>query len=92
MADTLSAGTTLQNGKYRIIRFISRSGLDFTYEAEHTLMNVRVAIKELYVEDLCRREDDDSITVLSEKKTALVRRIREKFIAEANKPGVFRRL
>lgn len=43
---TLKEGTFLQNGKYKIIRFIGGGGFGCTYEAIHTVFETRVAIKE----------------------------------------------
>ena len=54
--NALPVGTLLQNGKYRILRFISSGGFGCTYEALHTFFDERVAIKELYVGDFCNRE------------------------------------
>ncbi|MGN1172698.1 MAG: SUMF1/EgtB/PvdO family nonheme iron enzyme, partial [Muribaculaceae bacterium] len=79
----LSAGTIL-NGKYRIIRFIGGGGFGYTYEAEHTLLETRVAIKESFMKDCCNREPKTSrVTVGTESKKPLVEKLRRKFIDEA---------
>ncbi len=45
----LPTGTLLQGGKYRIVRFIGSGGFGCTYEAVHTMLDKRVAIKECFV-------------------------------------------
>ncbi len=50
----LSPNTLLQDGKYRIIRFISSGGFGCTYEAEHVMLEKHVAINHCgYVEQDC---------------------------------------
>jgi serine/threonine protein kinase len=43
----LSPGHTLLRDHYRIVRLLGRGGFGFVYEALDTLLNERVAIKEL---------------------------------------------
>lgn len=81
---TLSEGSTLQGGKYKIIRFISAGGFGCTYEAEHVMLHKRVAIKEFFVKDFCNRDETTSqISVGITAKTALVDKLKKKFIEEA---------
>lgn len=80
----LPNNTFLQGGKYKIVRFISSGGFGCTYEAEHILLKKRVAIKEFFVKDFCNRDETTSqISVGITSKTALVSKLRSKFIAEA---------
>ena len=80
----LPNNTLLQGGKYKIVRFISSGGLGCTYEAEHILLKKRVAIKEFFVKDFCNRDETTSqISVGTTSKTALVSKLKSKFIAEA---------
>ncbi len=80
----LPANTFLQNGKYRIIRYISSGGFGCTYEAEHVLLEERVAIKEFFVKDFCNRDETTShITVGTLSKKGLVAKLQRKFIDEA---------
>lgn len=80
----LANGTLLQGGKYRIIRFISSGGFGCTYEAEHILLENRVAIKEFFVKDFCNRDEDTGhITVGTNSKRGLVDKMRRKFVDEA---------
>ena len=44
----LHAGSSLQNGKYRILSVLGQGGFGITYLAEQTGLGMRVAIKERY--------------------------------------------
>lgn len=44
--DALRADSTLQGGKYRIIKKLGQGGFGITYLAENTLLEGKVAIKE----------------------------------------------
>ncbi len=66
---SLQPNTQLQSGKYRIVRFISSGGFGCTYEAEHTMLHKRVAIKEFAPKNYC---DED-----------LLHKLRKKFLEEA---------
>ena len=80
----LPNNTLLQGGKYKIVRFISSGGFGCTYEAEHILLKKKVAIKEFFVKDFCNRDETTSqISVGITSKTALVSKLKSKFIAEA---------
>lgn len=80
----LPNSTLLQGGKYKIARFISSGGFGCTYEAEHILLKKKVAIKEFFVKDFCNRDETTSqISVGITSKTALVSKLKSKFIAEA---------
>jgi serine/threonine-protein kinase len=45
VVSTVQAGTTLDGGKYRVVRLIAAGGMGEVYEAKHTVMDKRVAIK-----------------------------------------------
>lgn len=80
----LPNSTLLQGGKYKIVRFISSGGFGCTYEAEHILLKKKVAIKEFFVKDFCNRDETTSqISVGITSKTALVNKLKSKFIVEA---------
>lgn len=80
----LPNNTLLQGGKYKIVRFVSSGGFGCTYEAEHILLKKKVAIKEFFVKDFCNRDETTSqISVGITSKTALVNKLKSKFIAEA---------
>lgn len=80
----LADNTLLQGGKYRIVRFISSGGFGCTYEAEHVMLHKKVAIKEFFVKDFCNRDETTSqISVGITTKTALVAKLKKKFVDEA---------
>lgn len=80
----LQNGTTLQGGKYQIIRFIGNGGFGCTYEAQHVMLDTRVAIKEFFVKDFCNRDETTClVTVGTQSKKGLVDKLRRKFIDEA---------
>ena len=87
----------LQGGKYRIVRFISSGGFGCTYEAEHVMLERRVAIKEFFVKDFCNRDEATAqVTVGTLSKKGLVEKLRRKFVDEAkglcklHHPGIVR--
>lgn len=81
----LSSGTLLQGGKYKIIRFIASGGFGRTYEAQHVMLGKRIAIKEFFIEDFCIRDNETTqISVVSNTKSALVYKLKKKFIEEAS--------
>ena len=93
----LPTGTYLQGGKYRITRFIGSGGFGCTYEALHTELEERVAIKEFFVKDFCNRDESTyRVSVATQSKRALVEKLRSKFKDEAKAmfrlrhPGVVR--
>ncbi len=80
----LPVNTLLRGGTYRIIRHISSGGFGCTYEAEHVLLEKRVAIKEFFVKDFCNRDETTfHVTVGTLSKKGLVKKLRRKFIDEA---------
>lgn len=81
---TLKPNTLLQGGKYKIVRFISSGGFGCTYEGLHVLLKKRVAIKEFFVKDFCNRDETTSaVTIGITSKTALVHKLKKKFLEEA---------
>lgn len=80
----LKNGTFLQGGKYRIVRFIGSGGFGCTYEAQHEMLEKRVAIKEFFVKDFCNRDEVTChVTVGTQSKKGLVAKLRKKFVDEA---------
>ena len=47
------------SGRYKIVRYISSGGFANTYEAIDTRLEKRVAIKELFIDGVCNRADED---------------------------------
>lgn len=60
---SLPAGTIIDK-RYEIVRYISSGGFGITYEAIDKRFNSKVAVKELYLRDICNRDSNtDSISV-----------------------------
>lgn len=80
---TLDGGTLLRGGTYRIIRFLSKGGFGCTYLAEHTLLNKRVAIKELYIGRYCARDASGAVYVCVPEGMPVIEKLHRKFLDEA---------
>ena len=94
---TLSADTTLQHGKYRIISTLGQGGFGITYLAENTMLKGKVAIKEFFYKEYCDRDADTRhVTVPTSGNREIVERFKQKFIKEArtifslNHPNIVR--
>ena len=80
----LQTGTSLQNGKYVIIRVLGQGGFGITYEAEQVLLHKKVAVKEFFMKDCCERDSVTSqVSVGTGTQRDLVTKFRGKFIREA---------
>ena len=95
--DALRADSTLQSGKYRIIKKLGQGGFGITYLAENTLLDGKVAIKEFFFKEYCERDDSTSyVTVPTSSNRETVLRFKQKFIKEArtifklNHPNIVR--
>ena len=74
----------LNAGNYRIVRFIAAGGFGCTYEAEHVLLEKRVAIKEFFMQGYCNRDADTRhVTVAAQTMHEMVDKYKRKFIGEA---------
>lgn len=85
-AGCLPCGHILQNGRYRITDYLSHGGFGNTYLAEDLLLHKPVAIKELYVRDICSRHASTwmvNIGVGQNEET--FERLKRKFIKEAHR-------
>ena len=81
---TLQPGSTLQNGKYEILRVLGQGGFGITYLALQQGLNRIVAIKEFFIENFCvRNADTHHVTIATEGSRELVERYRNKFLKEA---------
>ena len=74
----------LRGDAYRIVRFIAAGGFGCTYEAEHVLLEKRVAIKEFFMQGYCNRDADTRhVTVAAQTMHEMVDKYKRKFIGEA---------
>ena len=95
--DALRADSTLQSGKYRIIKKLGQGGFGITYLAENTLLLGKVAIKEFFFKEYCERDDSTSfVTIPKSGNREIVERFKLKFVKEArtifrlNHPNIVR--
>ena len=93
----LQNNTLLQGGKYKIVRFIASGGFGCTYEAHHTLLDSRIALKEFFISDFCNRDESTGqVTVVTKSKVELIGKLKKKFMDEARSlfkmkhPGIVR--
>lgn len=94
---TLTPGSFLQHGAYRIEAVLGQGGFGITYLATDVNLQRKVAIKEFFPKDYCEREDATSHVTLGTRNTAeFVNRLMAKFLKEArniaklNHPGIIR--
>ena len=80
----LKNNTLLQGGKYKIERFIASGGFGCAYEAYHTLLDMRVALKEFFVSDFCNRDEKTGqVSVATKSEVELIGKLKKKFMDEA---------
>lgn len=81
---SLSPGSPLQNGQYRIEAVLGQSNFCFTYLATQVAHNVRVCIKEFFLTDYCNRPNGTTQVSLGLHSSAeQVDRYKCQFIQEA---------
>lgn len=81
---TLSAGSLLQGGRYKIVCTLGQGGFGITYLAEQVMLGRKVAVKEFFMKDLCNRDEETSqVSVGSNGSIETVQRFKEKFLKEA---------
>lgn len=86
----LPCGKTLKKNRYRIFNYISHGGFGNTYLAEDTLLNKYVAIKELFVRDICAREfQTEDVKISIETNRMTFEGLKKKFIKEAKRLRAF---
>ena len=83
MQQTLQPDSLLQGGKYHIIESLGQGGFGITYLGKQIALARKVDIKELFMKDLCNRDDATShVSVGSEGSREMDNRFREKFIID----------
>ena len=88
MANTLKYSLkkgTIINNRYEIVRYISSGGFGITYEAFDRGFKARVAIKELYIKEICYREANSITVSINETNEQTFVTHRRKFIEEARR-------
>ena len=79
----LNNHSTLQNGKFRIIRVLGQGGFGITYLAENTMLGKKVAIKEFFPKDFCGRDNTSHLTLGTQNNAETVSKLKARFIKEA---------
>lgn len=80
---SLPVGSTLMQGKYRIVAVLGQGGFGITYKGEHTMLGTTVAIKEFFMKGACERDENSTHVTTSQSNSELASRFRTKFIKEA---------
>lgn len=62
----LTEGTLLHGGTYKIEKMLGQGSFGITYLAEHTSLGKKFAIKEFFMKDINSRDEDGTITGLSD--------------------------
>ena len=76
--------STLQGGKYKIVKILGQGGFGITYLAIQTGLERRVAIKEFFMKECCERNaDTHHVTMGTEGNRDTVKRFQDKFLKEA---------
>ena len=86
VSSILPSGSTLQGGKYRIIRVLGQGGFGITYLAEQTGLGMKVAVKEFFLKGSCQRDSNTSkVSIPVTDNKELVTKCLKKFKSEARK-------
>ena len=80
----LPIGTLLQDGKYRVMRYMASGGFGNTYEVEHVRLGKRLALKEFFMRGVNLREGL-AVTVSQSENGPTFNLMREKFYHEAQR-------
>ena len=81
----LPQGALLQNGKYKVVRYLSSGNFGNTYIVENTGMQVQFAMKEFFLRNICYRTGGQAISVSPAVDPDKVEVQREKFKKEARR-------
>jgi len=86
--DALPNGTLLADGKYRIDKEMGRGGFGITYTATLVQLDLKLAVKELFLSGYCIRELDNSVALQS-LSAQRFNEYKQTFVQEAKVLGMF---
>lgn len=72
----------LQSGKYRILKILGQGGFGITYLAEDLRLGRKIAIKELFIKNICWRKDNRDVAY-SPDNADLFLKVYNRFLKEA---------
>ena len=80
----LSSESSLQGGRYRIVRMLGSGGFGITYLGTQTGLERNIVIKEFFMTDYCLRDEySNLLTVPTVSNVEFVERFKDKFLKEA---------
>ena len=80
----LSSESSLQGGRYRIVRMLGSGGFGITYLGTQTGLERNIVIKEFFMTDYCLRDEySNLITIPTVSNVEFVERFKDKFLKEA---------
>ena len=80
----LSSESSLQGGRYRIVKMLGSGGFGITYLGTQTVLKRNIVIKEFFMTDYCLRDEySNLITVPTVSNVEFVKRFKDKFLKEA---------
>ena len=80
----LSSESSLQGGRYRIVRMLGSGGFGITYLGRQAGLERNIVIKEFFMTDYCLRDEySNLITVPTVSNVEFVERFKDKFLKEA---------
>ena len=81
----LPIGTTLQNGKYKVVEYLSSGGFGNTYIVVNTKFDEKYAMKEFFMKDVCERKGHNTVSVSNSGNRESFAQQKEKFNKEAQR-------
>lgn len=85
----LPVGTTLQDGRYRVERYLASGGFGNTYVVTQVKLNKQRAMKEFFMRGINARLEDGTVSVSNSDNSAAFDSQKKKFIREAERLAAF---
>ena len=80
----LSSESSLQGGRYRIVRMLGSGGFGITYLGTQTGLERNIVIKEFFMTDYCQRDEYSNLIIVPTlSNVEFVERFKDKFLKEA---------